>query len=78
MLVPILIISQDIFFYECRNDRDTLIELYYHDNLSIDDQTGTFSYKFTQYPSTDLYFHQFPYLALMHMFQYLPQTSEME
>ena len=40
-------------FYECRKQGYDRINI---TSDNVDDQTGTFSYKFTQYPSTDFIF----------------------
>ena len=43
----------DEMFYECRKQGYDRINI---TSDNVDDQTGTFSYKFTQYPSTDFIF----------------------
>ena len=43
----------DEMFYECRRQGYDRINI---TSDNVDDQTGTFSYKFTQYPSTDFIF----------------------
>ena len=43
----------DEMFYECRRQGYDRINI---TSNNVDDQTGTFSYKFTQYPSTDFIF----------------------
>ena len=60
----------DEIFHDCRRDGYDRINL---TSNNMDDRTGKFSYKFTQYPSPISHFHQLPYLALIkHMFTYLP------
>ena len=65
----------DEMFYECRKQGYDRINI---TSDNVDDQTGHLVTNLLNTLLPTLYFHQFPYLALMHMFQYLPQTSEME
>ena len=66
----------DAIFYECRRQGYDRINI---TSNNVDDQTGTFSYKFTQYPSTEFHISTNFISSIDQAYvQYLLQTLEME